>query len=216
MYCPKCGEKKKVNSTLCLNCKFDFREILESDVPAINGSESVTKAKKTMRVPLTIILVVLVVGVLIALINSTVNTVDITLPAVWYEDYNDLELQELARKEKYKNIVRNVNGSVTITMSKSKHREKLDEMAKIVDDAFAGLIEAPETPYVKNIKQANNYTLVTIEVDSEEYEKEFFELTHLMVFMAASIYQNFTISPQPVAVIVQDTNTGKVLLNYEP
>ncbi len=215
MYCPKCGEKKQDKSLLCSNCEFDFGEVINSSAN-IKLNKPTVGVKGKRRLALAIILVILAIGTLIALINSTVNTVDITLPASWYEDDSDLDLRELAREAQYKKVVRNADGSVTITMSKKKHREKLNELATLIDEAFADLIEAPQTPYIKSIRQSNNYATITIDVEKEGYENEFFELTHLMLAMLASMYQRFTADPQPINIIIQDIDTGEVLLNFEP
>lgn len=215
MYCPKCGENKQANNMHCEKCQFNFHEIIKNTSAQKNFlSESRNFSQKKIKIVLMIAFAVVFV---LFLINSTLfATVEITVPAGYHEGYDDHDLREHARELNYRGAVRNEDGTVTITMTKRRHRDRLKELSNMIEDYFTDLVETPDAPYIKGISQKNNYSQITIEVERNGYESQLFDGTHFAVAMLGILYQNYKENPQDVNVIVKDIETGVEILSYNP
>lgn len=140
-------------------------------------------------------------------------TVDITLPASMFsdEDMTAFDADAYAEEEGFIKAVLNADGSVTVTMTKLKHNELLKEMTDSLEESFDELVEAEETPYIKEISYNDDFSAVTVKVDRAGYESAVFEMTPFIVGMSAMIYQAF-LDMEPVCVVtIVDVETGDTL-----
>jgi len=142
-------------------------------------------------------------------VDENLLTVDITLPASLMGDTSTFkETEYLAKNEGMKSAKLNDDGSITVTMTKKKHKEVMDEMKVSIDESFGDLIEAIETPYIKGIDYTDNYKEVTISVDKVAYENAF-DMTSLIVGLSTSMYQTFLGEEIGTIIIFKDIATGE-------
>lgn len=141
-------------------------------------------------------------------VEKNLLTVDITLPAAIAGDLADFNEEEyLSQNEGLKAAKVNEDGSLTITMTKSKHKEMVDEVQKSIDESFGELIEGEDTPYIKSIDYTDDYREVSIGVIKEEYENAF-DFTPFIVGLSASMYQSMAGIDINTTVIIKDSATG--------
>ena len=139
-------------------------------------------------------------------------SVDITLPASIFEgqDMTKFDADAYADEQGFSSAKVNEDGSVTVTMTKAKHKELLDEMTTSLETSFSEYIENEDTPYVKEITHNDNFTAVTMKVDREAYENAF-DFTALAIGLSVSMYQAFTEIEYHVDITVVDANNGDVI-----
>ena len=73
-------------------------------------------------------------------VDEGLLNVTITLPASYFEDMTDFDPDTYANEQGFKEVVVNEDGSVSITMSKSKHNELMAEMKANLDQTFMDCI----------------------------------------------------------------------------
>lgn len=143
-------------------------------------------------------------------VDSSLLTVTITIPASRFDVTDDFDPIAYSEKNGFKKTVVNEDGSVSITMSKSKHNELMADMKESVDESFAELIEAEDTPYIKAITSSEGYKTVTVDVDKEAYEAAF-DMTPFIIGMVSMMYQNYADVELHCEVLIRDINTGETL-----
>lgn len=136
-------------------------------------------------------------------------SVDITLPASLFagEDMTKFDADAYASEQGFKSAKVNEDGSVTVTMTKAKHKELLKEMADSLDATFKEFVNGENTPYIKDITHNENFTAVTMKVDKEAYENAF-DFTPLAIGMSVAMYQAFTETEYHVEISIVDAATG--------
>ena len=152
--------------------------------------------------------------------DENLLTVDITLPASMFseEDMAAFDAEAYAKEQGFVKAALNGDGSVTVTMTKGKHKELLQEMTTSLEESFGELVEAEGTPYIKEISHNDDFSAVTVKVDRAGYESAFLDMTPFVVGMSAMVYQAF-LDMEPVCVItITDAETGDTLnsVTYPP
>jgi len=143
-------------------------------------------------------------------VDEGLLNVTITLPASYFEDMTDFDPDTYANEQGFKEVVVNEDGSVSITMSKSKHDELMAEMKASIDQSFMNLIEAEDTPYIKAVTSSDGYTTVTVDVDKAGYESAF-DMTPLIIGISAMMYQQYDGSELHCEIIIRDVDSGETL-----
>jgi predicted small lipoprotein YifL len=143
-------------------------------------------------------------------VDQGLLNVKITLPASMFEDMTDFDPEAYTEENGFKETVVNENGSITITMSKNKHNELMTEMEMDIDNTLAEMVEAEDTPYIKEITSSEGYRTVTMRVDKEGYENAW-DMTPLSIYFNVVFYQVFDDAEPYCEVIVEDIETGEVL-----
>ncbi len=96
-------------------------------------------------------------------------TVDVTLPAEFYEGSSDEEIAQSVEEEGYSDFVRNPDGSVTFTMPKRVWEEALEDMKRELDVAVQDIVnEYPDT--FKSVTYDNDVTEFDVVVNRAAYE----------------------------------------------
>lgn len=152
--------------------------------------------------------------------NSTVNvdegllTVDITIPATFFEDTTADEIQENAKEKGFLNCVVNDDGSVTYTMTKSTHRALLDELMNSCDESIAEMLEGENAvASFKNIEHNDNMSEVNIYVDPDQYGA-FDSMYALSFYILGGYYQAFAgVDSNDIDVVVNfiDETNNEIL-----
>ena len=140
--------------------------------------------------------------------------VTITIPADFgIASSSDFDPEAYAKENGFKSAVMNADGSVTITMSKNKHKEMLLESRNGIEKAFKEMIESENTPYIKSIKSDKDFKTITISVNKAGYE-EVWDLSPLSVSMTAMFYQLLNGNEIKSIVLTKDAATGETLNTF--
>lgn len=151
-------------------------------------------------------------------VDKKMLNVDITLPASFLEldEDEEIDIDEIkkeAKEDGIKDVVLNDDGSVTYTMSKSTHRELLDEMEEAVQESIEEIINSEDFPSIKDIKANKKYDQYEVIVDKEGFENSFEGFGILGVAFSSMYYQLFEgVNPDDYEVIIDiiDEETGEV------
>lgn len=137
-------------------------------------------------------------------------SVEITLPASIFEseDMSAFDADAYADEQGFTSAKVNKDGSVTVTMTKAKHKELLDEMSASLDKDFQEFVNGEDTPYIKEITHNDDFTTVTMKVDKAAY-KNAFDFTPFAIALSVSFYQAFTETEYHVVVSIVDATTGE-------
>lgn len=139
-------------------------------------------------------------------------SVDITLPASMFEgqDMTNFDADAYANEQGFSAAKVNEDGSISVTMSKAKHKELLEEMANGLDTSFAEFVNGETTPYIKEISHNDDFTAVTMKVDKAAYESAF-DFTPLAIGMSVAMYQAFIETEYHVEISIVDVATGETI-----
>lgn len=134
--------------------------------------------------------------------------IEITLPNSFYSetDMATFDTDLYAKENKFKKAVVNADGSVTITMSKTKHKEILEESAANLNESFNEMVGSENTPYIFAITSNSDFTLVIVDVDRIGYESAF-DLSPLAIGISSSFYQSIAGIKYHCEVIIRDKDT---------
>jgi hypothetical protein len=140
-------------------------------------------------------------------------TVEITLPASLFEgeDMSDFDSDQYAAEQGFTKAVLNEDGSVTVTMTKAKHKELLNNMTAEYEKTFAEMVGSEETPYIKAISHAEQFENITVDVDRAAYESALFDVTPFTLGLAGMMYRAFTEGDPKVEVVIRDADTKEVI-----
>lgn len=147
-------------------------------------------------------------------VDENLLTVDVTLPASFFEGSNEEEIISNAKKEGYISAKVNDNGSVTYTMTRAKRNEMLKGMEESINESIQEMLQGDEkVESFIDIKHNNNFSEFDIYVDPDKYTDwdSFYSLTF---YMFGAFYQNIDgVSPEDIDIIVRfiDNNTKEVI-----
>lgn len=144
-------------------------------------------------------------------VDKNLLTVDITLPASMFEDFgglDDLDLEKYKAENGFINAVKNNDGSLTVTMTKSQHKEVMSEMAESVKNKFSELVADKDTPYLKSIAHTDDFKKITVRVERAGYENAFFDITPFVIGFSVNMYQVFAGEEFKVEIVVCDDANG--------
>lgn len=138
--------------------------------------------------------------------------VDITLPS-WFlegEDMSTFDPTAYAKENEFKKAVLNDDGSLTVTLSKAKHRELVEETAASLETSFAEYVEGADTPYIRSITHSDDFKEVTISVVRVDYENTF-DITPFNIGIGVMMYQSIAGTDFHTEISVVDVDTGDVI-----
>lgn len=143
-------------------------------------------------------------------VDENLLTVEITLPASFFESDEDFDADTYAQEQGFSSAKVNDDGSVTVTMTKGKYKEMLQEMSDSLDESFAELVGAEDTPYIKEITHNDDFSSVTVKVDREAYENAF-DMTPFVIGLSTMFYQAFLEMEYRCEISIVDAATGSVI-----
>ena len=144
-------------------------------------------------------------------VDESLLDITITLPSSFFEDETDFDPKSYNEGQGFKETIVNEDDSVSITMSKKKHNELMDDMKKNIEESFSKLIGSEDTPYIKNITSDKSFSTVTVEVDKTGYESTILEMTPLIVGLSSMMYQQYNGTEPRCEIIIKDASTGDTL-----
>lgn len=147
-------------------------------------------------------------------VDKGLFSVEVTLPAAFFEGEDVAVTVANAEENGFGEATVNDDGSVTYKMSKSKHKEMMEEMAVSVEETKRSLVESGDFPSIKNVETNKDYSHFTLSVDREAYENSFDAFATMSVGMVGSMYQAFNgvkADAMEVLIEVKDVDTGEII-----
>ncbi|KYG25566.1 hypothetical protein [Alkalihalobacillus trypoxylicola] len=139
-------------------------------------------------------------------VDKGLFNVEITLPAMFFEDMTEDEIKASAEEEGINDVTVNENGTVIYKVSKAQHKELLDEMEANIQTALEEIINDEEITSIKNITNNKSYSEFTVTVDREQFENSFDGFMLFSLGILGMYYQVFD---------GQDGEKAKVTVNLE-
>lgn len=100
--------------------------------------------------------------------GKTEEFVRITIPTVYEEISSQKEAEQIKEKNGYESAVLEEDGSLTITMSRSRHEEMLRQFRESVDAAIREITSADDGSLIEKIEYNDDYSVFTVTVSGDE------------------------------------------------
>lgn len=147
-------------------------------------------------------------------VDEGLLNVEITMPASFFEEMTTDEIKAAADEQGYKKCVINEDGSVTYTMSKSKHKELLTEFKNSIDETIENMVNGEDAmKSFQKIEYNDDISQVDIYVDKEIYTA-FDAFSGISFYFMGAYYQIFSGSdPDSIDIVVNfiDAATNETL-----
>ncbi len=147
-------------------------------------------------------------------VDENLLTMDITLPASFFEDQSEEEIKEKAFENGCTKCKINEDGSVVYTMTKKAHRDMLKELSDEFDKTVLDLVEGEnKVESFVSIDYDDNYSKFDVYVDSAKYTS-LDNMYALGFYIVGAYYQAFAgIDSDKIDVQVNfiDNQTKEVL-----
>ncbi len=154
------------------------------------------------------------------MVDENLITVDITLPAKYFEDKTEDEImQEAAEDEYYQTAKVNDDGSVTYTMTKANYKSMMKEFAEGLDKTFSEYVGNEEVGlgYIQDVKHSKDFTEVNYTVDPDAYDSQSWIAAHVTIAYCAYYQALSNVPEDDIHVVVNflDMNTGDVVETFD-
>lgn len=117
--------------------------------------------------------------------------VEVTIPASFFEGEDTEQIIADAKEEGVGEATVNEDGSVTYKMSKSKHKEMMDELESGVQEYLTDINESEDFPSIKSASGNKGYSEFTLMVDQTAYENSMDGFAIFGLGMLGMYYQVF-------------------------
>lgn len=146
-------------------------------------------------------------------VDKSLLDVTITLPKILAGEHTASDMEAFAKENNYKSASLNQDGSVTVVMSKSRHKELTESLNGAMMEYFDELPESVDAPYIKSISESLGYKQITITVDKDGYYENDISNTGIkfIVSVGGAICQAFDGQTPSVDIDVVDALSGKVI-----
>ena len=145
-------------------------------------------------------------------VDKGLFNVEVTLPPSFFEGEDPERVAAVAADTVEEAIV-NEDGSITYKMSRSQHKEMLEELTDSIEAAKNQITESGDYPSIQSIETTDNYDRFTINVDREAFENSFDSFATLTLGFVGSYYQLLDgkdADNYEVIVETKDAETGEV------
>lgn len=124
-------------------------------------------------------------------VDKNLFSVELTVPAEFMEGTTQEELDKIVEEEDgYKSITLNADGSATYVMTKSQHKEMMEEITSDINTTLDEMIGSEDYPNVTKVEANSDFTSFTVTTTSTELDLN--ESFSVMVFyMYGGMYNIF-------------------------
>ena len=146
-------------------------------------------------------------------VDKGLLNVEVTIPASFLEGEDIDTVVAQAKEEGIKDVTKNDDGSVTYKMSKTKHKEMMQEMKASVTEYVDELISGEDFASIKNVEYNKDFSKFTLEVDKEAFENSFDGFAAMGLAMSGMFYQLYDgVDAEKLNVTIDtvDQSTGEV------
>ncbi|WP_313798585.1 hypothetical protein [Cytobacillus sp.] len=147
-------------------------------------------------------------------VDKGLLNVEITLPASLFEDQDIHGVIADAKNEGIDDIKQNADGSLTFTMSKSKHKEMMKELESELLESIEDAKNNEDYVSIKDVTHNKSFSEFTLIVDQEKYENSFDGFVAFGFGLSGMYYQLFngvSADDYKVTIIIKSEATGEVI-----
>lgn len=151
-------------------------------------------------------------------VDKGLLNVEITLPASFFEDQDIETVISEAKEDGVKEVVKNDDGSLTYKMTKSKHKEMMEELKGSLLETVEDAKSNEDFASIKDVTHNNSFSEFTLVVDQEKYENSFDGFAALGLGISGMYYQLFDgANPEEykVTIFIKNEATGEVFNTIE-
>ena len=124
-------------------------------------------------------------------VDKGILNVDVTLPASFFADSTEEEIIAGAKESGVTEAVVNEDGSVTYTMSKSKHKEMMKELGDSVVSTIDDIVNSGDYTSIKEISYNKDFTEFDVKVNRQQYEEGFDGFAIVGLVIVSTYYSAF-------------------------
>ncbi|HLR72655.1 MAG TPA: hypothetical protein VK073_00445 [Pseudogracilibacillus sp.] len=128
-------------------------------------------------------------------VDKNLLSVEVTIPANLLElDDGEVDIDEIteeAKEQGIKKVTQNNDGSITYKMTKSAHKDFMQEMKEDLNENIDEIVSNDEYTSIKKINPNKKFTKFDVVVDREKFENNFDGFAVLGVGFGAMFYQLF-------------------------
>lgn len=146
-------------------------------------------------------------------VDKNLLDVTLTLPASMFEGEDINASAESMKEEGFKEVTVNEDGSITVKMSKSKHKELMKTMKDSTIEYFEELKTSEDFKSIQEVTYNDDFTKITLEVNQTEFEGSFDGFATFGVGLSSYMYNIYNAVPEEKIKITIDTKnfeTGEI------
>ena len=146
-------------------------------------------------------------------VDKGLLSVEITMPASMLESQDTEEAIASAKEQGVKEVTKNEDGSLTFKMSKSVHKEMMNEIGTSIKETVEETKNSEDYSSIQDITHNDSFTKFTMVVDQETYENSmdgFAALTLGMSGMIYQIYDGADPDKYTVTISLKDQASGEI------
>ncbi|WP_404407917.1 hypothetical protein [Jeotgalibacillus malaysiensis] len=150
-------------------------------------------------------------------VDKGLLNVELTLPASMFEGEDIDQVIADAKEDGAKDVTKNDDGSLTYKMSKSDHKEMMQEIETGLEESLNDIVEGEDFVSIKDISHNDSFEEFTVTVEKETYENSFDGFGILTLGMSGMIYQVYDgedMDSAKVTVSIVDEATGEEFDTY--
>lgn len=147
-------------------------------------------------------------------VDKGIVTTSITVPASFFTDEDENDIKVAAEEKGFQSYKINSDGSVTYTMTKSKHKELLSELRTGIEESIKEMVSGDDEKKIGSfldIKHNKDFSRFDVYVDEDKYT--LWDSMYVLTFyVQGAYYQIFNGTPSDkIDVIVNyiDSVTGE-------
>lgn len=148
-------------------------------------------------------------------VEKNLFNVKFKVPAEFVGETTQEELDKTAKENGYKSITLNKDGSATYVMTKSQHKELMQEMTKNLNEELEKMVGSEDYPNFTDIKANDDFTSFEITTKSKELDLSE-TMSSLAFYMFGGMYNIFNgTDVDNIHLEYINAKTGKVIEAYD-
>lgn len=142
-------------------------------------------------------------------VDKGIFNVSITIPASIFSEEQDVNAEAAQYKEEGIEAIVNDDGSMTLKMSKSKHKELMAEMEESLVESYKEYADSADFSSIENIRYKDNFTKLIVEVNKQKYEEGLDSLAIWSAGISTAMYHLYDgVPPEEISVEIQLQDSG--------
>ncbi|MEI5909408.1 hypothetical protein WAK64_20480 [Bacillus spongiae] len=147
-------------------------------------------------------------------VDKGLLNVEVTLPSTMFEGEDIDEVMADAKEEGVSEVTKNDDGSITFKMTKSKHKEMMEDIKGEVTQTVTDTKNSEDYVSIKDITYNDSFSEFTMVVDKASYENSMDGFAVFGLGISGMMYQLFAgvdSDKTKVTITVKDEATDEVI-----
>ncbi|WP_035507186.1 hypothetical protein [Halobacillus karajensis] len=145
-------------------------------------------------------------------VDKGLMNVEVTLPESMFEGESIENLKAEAEEEGIKKVTQNEDGTITYKMSKSTHKELMNELETNLKDTIQETEKSEDYSSIKEVVHNKDFSVFTMVVNQSDYENSMDGFATMTLGMSGLMYQLFDgaeAEDYSVTIKIEDEETGE-------